>query len=194
MSRLVVSSLEATSASNKIITVESGHRVVFPAGAIIQAVHTRSDTRTSYASNITGNGTTITDLNMAITPKFANSLLVMTWVITGEVSENNVFLVHQNGAIITRTGYQSYNGRVGNSRWSGLLSGKYDQADVASTPNAWTLQYAVPAVNTSARTYAPAIRSGTSTAYTFYLNRPALQIGDAYETSISNGVILEISQ
>jgi hypothetical protein len=193
MSVLRVGNLEGLADNDNVITIPAGHKLYVP-GMVAQAKYVRTDARSSYSSVGSGNGTTLTDLNITITPKFANSLLVMQWMINGEVSENNVFLIHKDGALITTAGYESYNNLGGNNRWSGVASTTYDNNNDSTTANIF-MQYAVPAGSTASSVYAPAIRSANSTTNTFTLNRPLGTTGsDSYEASISTGLIMEIMQ
>jgi hypothetical protein len=164
-------------------------------GVVIQTNFVRTATRTTYAGAITGNGTTMTELNLAITPKFANSLILLTWMINAEAVNDCIYTIHQNGVLITTAGYESYNREVGNVRWSGVSHGQYE-TDNDSTMNNWRIQYAVPAGSTSSRTYAPAIKSSNTSAMTFFLNRPANAVvgADSYENTVSTGVVMEIAQ
>src|SRR5688572_8739545 len=85
-------------------------------GAVVQTVYTRSDTRTTYASNTTGNGTTITELNVTIAPRYSNSIIIVNWMINGEIHQDNVFLIHKDGAL--QTNPAGYNTSSGNVRYS----------------------------------------------------------------------------
>lgn len=163
-------------------------------GWIGSSAYVTTDSRATYSAPASGNGTTVTDLNLTITPKSADSLILLTWMINGEAVYNTTWTIHQNGSLITTSGYEAYNRLVGNSRWSGVITSMYDRND-SSTPSNLFIQFAVPAGSTSSRTYAPAIRSSNGTAYTLYLNRPISSTGaDDYEVSVSNGVALEIYQ
>lgn len=193
MSNLVVGNLLGYTSADNFITMSPGHTLKYP-GALIQTVYARTDARSSYASPASGNGTTITDLNISITPKFSDSLLLITWMMNGEIGENNVFVIHQDGALITTTGYEGYNNVAGNSRWSGFVAARYD-ADVATTPQNYTVQYYVPAGSTASRIYAPAVRAANATAQTFFLNRCAGSTGaDGNEVQISTACVMEIAQ
>jgi hypothetical protein len=193
MSTLRASQLQASAASNWMITVEPGSYLYSP-GMILQTVYVRSDLQTTYASAVTGNGTALAALNITITPRRADSLLMCTWMINGEINQNNVFLVHKDGALITTAGYQAYNNVAGNQRWSGLVSAAYDNNDSTTMSN-YYLHYAVPAGSTAAATYAPAIRASGATAYSFFFNRIQNSAGaDAQEISVSTGMIQEIAQ
>jgi hypothetical protein len=183
-----------TPASGSTVFIDSGSRLI-ASGSPIQTLYYRTDARNVYSAPNSGNGVTVTDLNLTITPKFSNSLIIMTWMIHGEMHYDSVWTLHKNGLLITTSGYQGYNNQIGNSRWSGVVATSYDFNDQASTPFHLFIQYAIPAENTAIRTYAPAVRSSGATAYTFYLNRPVSSGGaDSYEVGVSTGVIMEIMQ
>lgn len=192
MSQLITTSLSGTASTGWAIGVESNSYLYQP-GTILQTVYVRTDTQTTYASPNSGNGTTISALNVTIVPKRADSLLLCTWMINGEIGENNVFLVHKDGTLITTAGYEAYNATAGNQRWSGMMSAFYDN-DVSTTPSNYYFQYAVPAGSTDSAVYAPAIRSSNATAQTFYLNRSVAAPGDSVEIMVSTGIIQEIAQ
>jgi len=165
--------------------------VAQPTGSVIQTVVTRMDTRTTFASSNTGNGNTITGLNLTITPRFSNSRIICEWTINGELHQDNVFLIHKDGSLVS----DGYNTVLGNSRWSGMMSGFYDQNE-DSTPSNWKLTYVDSSLgSTNARTYAPAIRSSSGGNFTLAVNRTlngATQ--DAYESMVSYGIAMEIAQ
>jgi hypothetical protein len=192
MSTVRTSSLKSKR-SDGAINIASGDTLYYP-GKIAQVVQIRSDAHVTYSSATTGNGTTIDQLRMTIVPKFANSILAITFMINGEVNQDNVFLMHRNDTLITDTSYEGYNNVATNVRSSGIASGFYDQNE-DSTPSNWYLQYFVPAVNTTSRTYAPAIRATSGTAHTFAINRTINGASqDAYERMVSTGTIMEILQ
>lgn len=164
----------------------------YPSGSVIQTVWKRSDVRTTYASNNSGNGTTVTELNLSITPRFSNSTIICEWMINGELHQDNTFLIHKDGVV--QTNPAGYNTALGNTRSSGYASGFYDQNE-DSTPSNWKLTYVDNVVGTvAARTYAPAVRSSSSGSYTLALNRTLNgSTGDAYESMVSVGVAMEIA-
>jgi hypothetical protein len=193
MSKLIVSQIQGLLSNNNTVSLAPGNTFNVP-GLIVQTVYARTDAKTTYSSNPTGDGTTITDMNITITPKFATSLLLISWMISGELHQDNVLLAHQGGVLITTAGYQGYNNVSGNVRWSGLTQAYYD-LDESTTPSGWFIQYAIPAANTSARTYAPAVRSSSGATYTFALNRTISSTGtDGQENGISTGMIMELAQ
>lgn len=193
MSTLSVGNLQGLPTNSNVITIPAGH-VLYAPGMIAQVKWVRTDTRTTYASNNSGNGTTVTALNLTITPKFANSMLLMQWMINGELHQDNVFLIHKDGSLVTTSGYEGYNSSAGNNRYSGVMSAFYDQNE-DSTPSNWFLQYMIPATSATSATYAPAVRGSGGSNYTFHLNRTQSgTLGDNHESMISTGTIWEIMQ
>ena len=176
--------------ANQIQTV-AGKPILNNSGSIIQTVYVRSDTRTSYASNNSGDGTTISPLGLTITPTNANNRIICQWMINGELHQDNVFLIHRDGALITTAGEEGRNS-VSNNRWSGYASAFYDQNE-SSTPSNWVIMYSQIAGSTASRTYAPAVRGSGASSYTFYLNRTVSGDGaDNNENMVSTGVLYEV--
>jgi len=124
----------------------------------------------TYSSANSGNGTTMNELSLTISPKSANSILIMEWMITGESGNNNGFVIHKNGSLITTAGQEGYNNVSGNVRHSTLHPVFYDNNNESTASNN-RLTYQCIAGTTSAITFAPAIRGSGATANTYYLNR-----------------------
>ena len=176
--------------TNQIQTI-AGKQILNSTGSIIQTVYVRSDTRTSYASNNSGDGTTVSPLGLTITPTNANNRIICQWMINGEIHHDNVILIHRDGALITTAGEEGRNS-VSNNRWSGYASAFYDQNE-ESTPSNWKIMYSQIAGSTASRTYAPAVRSSSGGNYTFYLNRTVSSGGeDNNENMVSTGVLYEV--
>jgi hypothetical protein len=176
------------------VTDLSGTGPVYTPGTVVQVQTIRSDSRTTIASNNSGNGTTITQLNLSITPKFANSKLIMQWMINAESNHDTVFLIHKDGSLITTAGATGYNSEAGNVRWSGVAAGAWDN-DNSTTPSNYFIQYDCIAGSTSPQVFAPATRASYGTSQTLFLNRTASSTGaDSNEATISNGTIWEIAQ
>lgn len=193
MSNLTVGSIGGLAVNNNVITIPSGHNLHYP-GSVVQVATIRSDARTTYSSSTSGDGTTVSELNLTITPKFSTSLLVCQWMISGEMHQDNVFLIHRDGALVTTTGQTGYNSTVGNSRWSGYTSAFYDQNE-DSTPSNWFIQYFATANSTASTTIAPGVRSSSSGNYTLALNRTINNLTqNAHESMVSTGMIMEIAQ
>lgn len=165
-----------------------------PGGSVIQVQTVRSDAITTYSAPNSGQGTTITDLNLTIAPKSASNLLLFRWSIAGESNHNVNFLIHRDGALITDAGYQGFNNVIGNvNLQSGYVTSWWDN-NADSTGTMYWIQYFIKPTNTNSRTYAPAVRSSENgAAYTFYLNRTVASTGqNDYENAVSNGVVMEI--
>lgn len=175
-------------------TGSAWRNITNPPDSIVQVKYFRTDTQTTYASNTSGDGTTVTALNLTVTPKYSSSLLLAQWMINGEFHQDNVFLIHRDGSLVTTSSYQGYNNVTGNSRWSGMMTAFYDQNE-DSTPSNWFLQYLVPAGSTTTTVLAPAVRGSGATAYTFALNRTINAASqDNYERMVSTGTVWEIAQ
>jgi hypothetical protein len=192
MSKVSISTI--TPKTGNAINIQSGH-LLKTSGQIVQVQTVRTDTLTTYSSATTGNGTTMSALAINITPKFSDSILVMQYMINAEcqVGWDNMYVMHMDGALIT-TSPVAYNSNAGNLRYSGIApAGLYDAND-SSTISGIFLQYAVNSGSTTARTYAPAVRSSSATAYTLYLNRTLTSATGAqnYEITVSTGMIMEI--
>jgi hypothetical protein len=176
------------------VTNLSGNGSVYIPGTVVQVQTVRSDSRTTIASNNSGDGTTITQLNLTITPKFANSKLIMQWMLNGEIGNDAVFLIHRNGSLITTAGATGYNSEGGNVRWSGVVSAVYD-VDNNTTAGNYFIQYECLSGSTATQVFAPATRASGASGTTLYLNRTLASTGaDTQEAMISNGTIWEIAQ
>lgn len=176
------------------VTDISGTGPFYSPGHVVQVQTVRTDSRTTFASNNSGDGITMTPLNLSITPKFANSKLIMQWMVNGEIGNDHSFLIHKDGALITTAGETGYNSEAGNVRWSGIVTAAYD-VDNSTTPSNYFIQYDCIAGSTAPMVFAPAVRSAGPSNATFFLNRTIDTIGsDARENMISNGTIWEIAQ
>jgi len=178
--------------TNKIVN-DNNVDILRSTGNIVQVVRVRYDGRPTFSGPTTGNGTTINTLNLTVTPKRSQNRLIMRWNMFGEMNHDAVFLVHKDGAIITDGGEQGYNNDAGNNRWSGFTPQIYDQND-DSTPNVITMIYSQIAGSTTARTYAPAVRSSNTGGRTYYQNRTVASAGqNNYENGVSFGILYEVT-
>jgi hypothetical protein len=175
------------------LTIGATGQVYIP-GSVVQVRYLRTDVRSTWSASPSGNGLTVSDLAINITPKFSNSRLIMQWMINGEIHHDSVFLIHKDASLITTTGETGFNSVTGNIRSSGYASGLYDQNE-DSTPTNLFLQYSAISGSTSSMTFAPAVRSSSGGTYTLALNRTiSASTGDAYESMVSSGLIMEIAQ
>lgn len=174
---------------------ETNAPILKSAGNVVQVARVRSDSRTTISSNNSGDGTTITQLNLTLTPRSSTNRIICQWYVMGEFHHDNNFLIHRNGSLITTANEQGYNNVSGNVRWSGFVSSTYDTVnDNDSTPHHWFIQYSQISGTVGITTWAPAIRSSGGTNYTFALNRTIGSTGTTdYETGVSFGVIYEVT-
>lgn len=183
--------------TNNIISPSTGTPILQSTGNIVQCNRVRYDSRTTWASRNNNSAQEITGLRLSITPRHSGNLLLCQWVLSGDFHHDNVFVIFKNGGLITSpNSEQGYNRETGNRRWSGFISSTYDSAsDQSSTPHHWFIQYYANAENTSNRYYSPACKSSTGSNYTLYLNRCGSSNGqNSYETTVSTGVIYEITR
>lgn len=166
--------------------VDIGGNVLMTEGQVVQTQYVRTDVRTTYTANNSGNGTEITQLRVGITPRSATSWIWIRYTVHYEMHHDTVFLVWENGGLI------GYNTERGNARHSGILTPLYDN-DYNSTPQNSTINWFVRANSTAYRYYSLAVRSSSGGVYTFALNRSLGSTGqDDYETGISYGIVREI--
>jgi hypothetical protein len=171
--------------SNPQVTLDvSG--TCFARGHVIQTV-TVQDTTHSVISIPINTLVTISTLNLVITPKKANSTIVLQWMVNGEVAENTIFVVMRNGSAI------GLNTDGGSAIWSGTASAAWDN-NLASTPSNYYISWIDTPNTTSATTYSLGIKdTNTSAAYTLYLNRTLdTPLQDFRESLISCGVAWEV--
>jgi hypothetical protein len=167
------------------ISLASGHRLQHE-GKVIQTVYTRTDVRTTYTANNTGDGNPITQLRLTITPTRSDSWIWLRWTVFYEMHHDTVFLVQQNGSLI------GFNTQRGNARWSGILTPLYDN-DYSTTPQNSTINWFVRAGSTASRFYDLAVRSSSGGVYTLALNRCLNSAGtDGQEVGVSFGFAREI--
>lgn len=177
----------STNASNLSSGTVDAQR--FPAGTVIGFNQIRTETRAQY----NGQAVIVSPLNIPYTPKRANSLLLVNWMVTGEAEYNAHFRVMRDGGLIYTSGYAGYNSTDGNN-FSGFAQVPYD-TDVASTPWTMHIQYVVPALNTNPTTLQLAYCSSEANTKNFFLNRSYGSSGQsAWEIGVSNGTIMEIAQ
>jgi hypothetical protein len=166
---------------------------VTPRGSVVQFGFKRTDAQNTYSSPTSGNGTTVTDLAMTVTPRYAQSTIVLEYLINGEYDDDwdNMWLIHRDGVLMTNPA--SYNVNIGNTRYSGIsIAGSYDTNN-DSTPFHMKLSFVVPAVTTATRVYAPATRDTGAGGSTLYLNRTIAAAGDNRERMVSYAVYMEIA-
>ena len=162
-----------------------------PTGSVVQVVTHRTDVKATYSG---ANNYHLSDLDITVTPKYANSKLIIQFNFFGEASQDTTLKVTKDGSVITTSGEESYNANDGNQRWSGVRAVAYD-ASISSTPSDMSFMYQCISGSTASRVYGVDARTSHSSNQTFDLNRPASGQGsDSYETSMSFVTVTEIKQ
>lgn len=173
------------------ISSTSTSNTTYSPGMVVQTGYVRTDDRVSYSSPGSLTANPISALNMSITPRFASSMILCQWMISGECHQDNTFLIFKNGVVAD----DGYNLQAGNVFGSGYAVVDYD-VDNSTTPFTMKIMYAGFPRGTGLVTYGLAIRSASATPYTLYLNRSVTgsTTGSSNENGVSIGIIQEIAQ
>jgi hypothetical protein len=174
-----------------INTFSGGNAIIngsfYSPGSVVQCITTLYTAMTTYSAPNTITPTEITVLNVTITPKRANSKVVLQWMINGDINHETIFLVYRDSTAI---GFNTTSGS--NAQWSGVTASPSDN-DVNSTPQNIIVNWVDLPNTTNAVTYSVRVRASGGVAYTLYLGRSAGTTGSqAYETPCSTGVAWEI--
>jgi hypothetical protein len=179
------------------IVVPSGERIrgadagaLTGPGMVIQTVYKQVDTITTIAT-AAATEASVTDMFLEITPKYANSKILVMMDVTGEQADHGiVFRLSRNGGAIGN------NGTVPLQFWVGWKVSFYD-GDEASTPQSRLMSYLDSPATTSPVTYQLRFIPSDNVAKTFYLNRAAAgaAVGQSgYEVGTSSVMLQEIAQ
>jgi hypothetical protein len=157
---------------------------------VIQTVYKQVDTVGSVA---TAGGTVgdVTDMFLAITPKYASSKILVMFDICCETNGHNmVFRLSRNGGAIGN------NSTVTLQNWVGWKVSVYDTND-SSTPQQRFMTILDSPNTTSPVTYQLRFIGSSTSAVTLYLNRPVAgaDVGqNEYEIGTSSVMLQEIAQ
>ena len=196
MSTLKINNIQA--ATGNTITVESGDVLRAP-GHVVQCQNVYVTDRSSQSivrNESDASATNITGMTLNVTPKFANSKMIIQARWCGEFSSvasagwNNMFVIQRDNVPVslpTRTGTLT----VGHMPASlGYYAADNDSTmencmwDTVDFPN-----------TTSQVTYTAAIYSGWATGYTLYNNRNVnATTNNSFESGTCSIVVWEIAQ
>jgi hypothetical protein len=194
---LYVKSISLPTSDNGTIIEVQSPSYILSRGSPIQVNYFRTDERSQWSAPVGLIGTPVRPAGLSITPKKRNSLIVMTWMLNGEVHWETVWDIYVQNAVASMSQFEGYNRQVvPRQRWAGYVSGYFDtQGNTDSTMESFFIQYSMIAPTTETLYFYPAIRASGATAYTFSLNRCAGALGqDSYENAITTGMIMEIPQ
>lgn len=154
---------------------------------VVQCITKYVTAENSYTAPANGGNTIMSIMDMSITPKYSNSMILVQWEIQGEGNHNAGFRIYKNGAAAPH-------GRQTSSSYAFYASDLYDGND-ASTPRRTSITYWDTPGSTATVKYQVAVGSSNTTSYTYRCNRTFSSGGAAsYETGISTIVIWEIAQ
>jgi hypothetical protein len=179
--------------SNEIV-IPSGDRIVgddpgalAAPGMIVQTVHLLVEAQNSYAAPV-GGEIEVEDFAIAITPKYNNSKILLTLMVSGEGSEGNfTWRLKRNGSSIA-------NNSTATGRWVGWVNGDYD-SNADSTPQSSTYLYLDSPASTSEQEYTLFMAPSGSSAVTYRVNRSYGGVGaDDREVVTSMIMLQEIAQ
>jgi hypothetical protein len=141
----------------------------------------------------------VSDLRISITPKYANSLIVIEMVFSCEPYRHNsgLWMGELNTSdeiqLITRTGYEGYNPNAQTGRNNFYSSGWYD-GDDDSTMKSIPLTYIDKPNTTNQKTYSPIFGSASSDAFLVLNASKTVSNNYRYEYGVSTISIKEIRQ
>lgn len=176
------------------ITIPSGDRLVGEAagsiaapGMIIQTVHLLVEAQNSFSAPVSGE-IELDDFAISITPKYNNSKILLTLMVSGEGSEGNfTWQLKRNGSSIA-------NNSTTTGRWVGWVNGDYD-SNAASTPQTRTYLYLDSPASTSEQEYTLFLAPSGASAVTYRVNRAYGAAGsDDNEVATSMIMLQEIAQ
>ena len=162
---------------------------LYAPGASIQTVAENVHDIVTYSS---ATSRTITPFSINIKPRFANSKILLQWMINIELIENNVFVIYRNGTKI------GYNTSITDNSWVGAMSAAYD-LNVDSTLENMYLAWIDTPNTTDHLEYSIVVKSANTNSYPVYLNRTAYSgFGEAggasHERTVSFKSATEIAQ
>ena len=179
--------------SNEIV-IPTGERIagdvagsLTAPGMIIQTVHLLVEAQNSYSAPV-GSEIEVTDFAVSITPKYSNSKVLLTLMVSGESSESNfTWRLKRNGNSIA-------NNSTATGRWVGWVNGEYD-SNADSTPQTNTYLYLDNPASTSQQEYTLYMAPSGASAITFRVNRSYGAAGaDDREITTSMIMLQEIAQ
>ena len=156
-------------------------------GTPVQMAVARTDTRTTFTSPNNGQ-VDIPQTAVTITPKFTGSLIVLKWMCTGEIHQDNGFRIMKNRTLFKTTTQT-------NERWGSYVSAWYDR-NQSSTMSNWYINAFDDDVKAGEETvYTLATGSSSGGTYTFYLNRCVSNGGgnNSYENGCTVMTAMEIT-
>ena len=157
-------------------------------GTVANVVMVQTREQGTYSAPASGDGTEVTPLRLTITPKKTGNIIILEWVVSGEMQANVVYIVTRNGTRLADTTNAS------NNRWAGVSAQSYDNENGTTPENPVVKIIDMNSLDV-ATTYELRVRASAPEERTLYLNRTMVSAGgDYYEASLSTGIATEIWQ
>ena len=155
-------------------------------GKLKKVATVQSRTISTYSVPTSGDGTELSPVTLTMTPTTAGNTVILKWIIQGDCYTDAVFLVTRNGTKLTDTTDAS------NNKWAGIVNFPYDP-DAGSTPNSVSITIMDNSCLNTSSVYRLLVRSSSSTARTFYFNRPQDSAGgSSQENGLCSCVAMEV--
>lgn len=156
-------------------------------GTPVQMAFARTDTRTTFTSPNNGQFD-IPQTGVTIVPRFTGSLIVLKWMCTGELHQDNGFRIMRNGSLYKTTTQT-------NERWGSYISAWYDGNQSSTMSNWYIVAFDDDVVAGTSYTYTLGVGSSSGSQYTFYLNRCVSNGGgnNSYENGVTVMTAMEIT-
>ena len=156
-------------------------------GTPVQMAYARTDFRTTFTSPNNGQ-TDMPQTAVTITPKFTGSLIVLKWMCTGEIHQDNGLRIMKNGTLFKTTTQT-------NERWGSYISAWYDGNQSSTMSNWYIVAFDDDVTAGSTNKYTLATGSSSNGTYTFYLNRCVSNGGgnNSYENGVTVMTAMEIT-
>jgi hypothetical protein len=188
MSTIVTDQISGRRDNNHLIAVPNGNTFYAP-GHVIQTVWRKFDTHADYTANADNVSRAVTGLDLTITLKRANSLVLLKWWLFYEAHHDITFQCLRGGSVI------GFNSAAGNVRWSGIGVGQYEHShDQSSTPSYQHFCYVDTPGSVGPHTYSLGSRSSTGSNYVLRVNRAWGNYSDNNEAGVSWATLEEIAQ
>lgn len=188
MSTLIVDELQGSAGGNHIINVDRNNTLYAP-GHVIQTVWRKFDSHATYNSYNDNVSRDISGLDLSITLKRSNSMVLLKWWLFYECHHDITFQAKRGGTVI------GVNNEVGNVRWSGIGCAEYEHSfDNGSTPSYMHMCYVDFPGSVGPHTYTLGSRASAGTNYDIRINRAFSGFQDSHEAGVSWAMIEEIAQ
>jgi hypothetical protein len=137
---------------------------LYAPGVPVQIVSNVYKKQVAYGS--TNSDRNIKELDISIKPKFANSRILLHWMINGELHQDVVIRVARDGSYIIH----GYNETQGTNQWSGVAAGGYDLNEDSTPENYCIDTYDEPG-GTNTYNYQIYIGSSGTSSLPAHINR-----------------------